>query len=358
MIPSQVGDITAGWLNDKLGEAFGTIAEVRSDPIGEGVGILGEVARLHLEYADGETGPPTVIAKCQSLFGENVALSQSMGFYEREIRFYRELASDLDIRVPICHLAEMEEEGAPFVLILEEVTGARMIDQIQGAGRRECEQVVDTVAKLHTRFWANDALDSLEWLPPMNNDLYKAAQELTEANMPAFAHNWASRVPTETLTWVQTLTPRYPDMLDWFVTQGAATFAHTDCRAENYLFGGSAGDDAVTVLDWQLSTRHIGAYDVANFMGQSVEVQNRRDWEDDILRRYHRTLVERGVPDYPFDRCLRDYRYSLLHQAWAQVAIANIDPGNERGRRLLDAFVTRAFQAASDNNAGELIEEF
>ena len=41
MIPSQVGDITAGWLNDKLGEAFGTIAEVRSDPIGEGVGILG-----------------------------------------------------------------------------------------------------------------------------------------------------------------------------------------------------------------------------------------------------------------------------------------------------------------------------
>ena len=41
MIPPQVGDITVGWLNDKLGEAFGTITEVRSDPIGEGVGILG-----------------------------------------------------------------------------------------------------------------------------------------------------------------------------------------------------------------------------------------------------------------------------------------------------------------------------
>ena len=53
--------------------------------------------------------------------------------YEREARFYQELASTVAIRVPHCYHADAAPGGAPFVLLLEEVTGARMIDQVAGA---------------------------------------------------------------------------------------------------------------------------------------------------------------------------------------------------------------------------------
>ena len=356
-IPAQISDISVDWLNTRLGDDFGTITEVSVAEIGAGVGILGEVGRVTLTYAEGETGPATLIAKCQSVYPDNIVLCQMMGFYVREVSFYNELASSLDIRTPKCHVADMAQGGAPFILLVEEITDARMIDQIEGASREDAMSVAETVAGLHARFWNNDALFALEWLPPMNNDLYKGAQGLFDANWEGFVENWSALVDPDVLACCEALIPKYADMLDWVVESSPATLAHTDCRAENYLFGGSAGPDAITMLDFQLATRHVGTYDIANFLGMSVTIENRRAWENDVVRHYHDTLVARGVPDYDYDQCHRDYRYALMHQAMAQVAVANLDPGNDRGRELLNAFVTRAFTAAADNQSIDLLSE-
>jgi hypothetical protein len=360
MIPAATTDITVEWLNERLAERsdVGTVAAIEREPMGMGVGILGEIARLHLTYADGESGPATMIAKCQSAYPENIGLCQMMGFYTREVSFYQQLADTIDIRVPTPYVADMEPGGAPFVLVMEEVGGAGMIDQIVGASLDEAKLVLDAVATLHARFWDNEDLYALEWLPPMNNDMYKGAQVLGEANWPAFNENWGPKLPAKTLAAVEAFTPLYPAALDYLYELGTPTFAHTDCRAENYLFGGTAGEGVTTMLDFQLSTRHMGTFDLANFLGMSVTIENRRAWEDELIEHYHSTLLAKGVPDsYTLEQCRLEYRYCLMQQAWAQLAIANVDPGNDRGRELLDAFVTRAFQAAEDNNAAELLDQ-
>lgn len=360
MIPLQTGDITAAWLNQVLADdpLVGTIADVRIESMGEGVGILGELSRLHLSYAHGASGPATLVAKCQSKFPENVFISSLMGFYTREVNFYNQLSSTLDLRVPRCHHADAAPGGAPFVLLLEEVTGARMIDQVAGATLADCEQVADVAAALHSTYWESPALYALDWLPPWNNDGYKAAKGLAQEKIVAFEETWGSKVPADAMAWMHPFTDRYPDILDWWVAQGNVTLAHTDFRAENFLFGGSAGPDAVTLLDFQLMTRHVGVYDIANFLGASVTVENRRAWEQQILDRYHASLVATGVTGYTREQCQRDYRYCTLQQAWAQIPISGVDPANERGRALLDAMITRSFQSASDNAAGEMLELF
>ena len=99
-------------------------------------------------------------------------------------------------------------------------------------------------------------------------------------------------------------------------------------------------------------------WDVANFLGQSVTTENRREWEQSLVRRYFDGLIAAGVPNYSWERCWRDYRYCLLHQAWSQVAVSDIDPGNDRGRALLHAMITRVFAAAHDLQSGDLLNEF
>jgi aminoglycoside/choline kinase family phosphotransferase len=360
-IPTSTADLTVAWLNEVLEGSLDAVADVRVEALGEGVGILAEVVRLRLTYAepgsDPARRPATLIAKCQSAHQENVFLAQAMGFYEREVNFYRLLAPSLDLGVPRCLHADMAPGGVPFVLLLEEITGPRTIDQVAGASLPDCEAVIDQAVRLHARFWDHPDLWALDWLPPMNNPLYKGAQALGEAKWPAFEARWRGRVPDDALAWVSAVTPRYPDLLDWWVDQGHATYAHTDFRADNFLFGGSAGDGAVTVLDWQLCTRHVGVWDVANFLGQSVTIEDRREWEEALLARYHAGLVAAGVTGYDAERCRRDYRYCLLQQAWAQVAVSDLDPGNDRGRALLDAMITRAFTAASDHTAGQMLDE-
>ena len=133
MIPAQVDQITVDWLNEHLDDDIGTIVEVAIEHIGEGVGILGEVARLTLTYADQHSGPATLIAKCQSIHPENVVISQLMGFYEREVNFYSQVAAKLTVRTPHCYIAEMADGGTPFVLVIEAIEGGSMIDQVVGA---------------------------------------------------------------------------------------------------------------------------------------------------------------------------------------------------------------------------------
>ena len=359
-IPAQSQHVTSAWLNEALdGRAdVGRIASVRAENLGEGVGILGEVARLHLTYEPGSTGPATMVAKFQSLFPENVFVSQIMGFYLREVNFYNELAPTLGLAVPRCFHASIDPAGTPFVILMEEITGARMIDQIAGATRSDCELIVDLGAALHAKFWETPQLYALDWLPPWNNPAYQGARELVAGKIDAFDARWSARVPKHMMSLMHELTPRYVEMLDWWVDRGNVTLAHTDFRADNFLFGGSAGDGVVTMLDFQIMTRHVGAWDVANFLGMSVTAENRREWQDGLLHRYHDALIGHGVTGYSFDRLVEDYRFCSVQQAWAQIAISDADPGNDRGRTLLDSMITRSFQSASDNAGEDILTQF
>lgn len=359
-IPTTADHLTADWLNRAFDGSVAEIVDVRAERLGEGVGLLGEVTRLHLRYRDGSEGPrpTTMIAKCQAAAPGNVFMSQAMGFYERESNFYSQFSRTINLRVPYCHYTDVDPTGAPYIVLIEEITGARMVDQIVGAGYDDSAAILDQAVTLHSTFWDNELLRSLQWLPPMNNPLYRAAREMAEPKLESFIDTWTGIVPDRTLPWMRQLTPKYPDMVDWWVDQGKATFVHMDFRADNFLFGGSAGAGTVTVLDWQLSARHVGMWDVANFLGQSVTIANRRDWEADLVRRYFDGLLSAGVTGYTWDRCWRDYRYCLFHQAWSQVAVSDIDPGNDRGRRLLHEMITRAFAAVDDNDCDDLLGEF
>jgi thiamine kinase-like enzyme len=359
VIPETTGAITADWLNETVDLGGAKVTDVRAENLGAGLGLLGEVARLHLTYAGGAgEGPATLIAKCQSPAIENRVVAQLMGFYTREVNFYSQLATSVPVRVPRCLHAEAAIEGAPFVVLLEEITGARTIDQIVGADRSDAEAIVDQAVALHAAFWSSPRLDALEWLPPLNTPGNLAASALADQKLPAYLDYWKGRLPAEMIEFVVALTPHYPALLDWWVETAPPTLVHTDFRADNLLIGGSAGDGVVTFLDWQFCMRGPGAWDIANFLAASVTVDDRRAWEDDLVHRYHDGLVAAGVEGYDWGTCWRDYRYAIGQQAWSTLPMGDMDPGNDRGRLLLETLTPRYITAAQDLGVSEMLDLF
>jgi hypothetical protein len=362
-IPSQIADITVDWLNQVLPPDVGRVKGFEVTRFGTGVGILGELARLTLDYVDGPgAGPATLVAKCQSPAPENQFLSQAMGFYLREVNFYRQVADQLSVRVPKAYHADCGPDGLPFVLLIEEITDAYCPDQVKGLTLHEAERILETVAVLHAEFWETPQLYQLDWLPPMNNPLYKAGKAMAEAQWPGFVAHYGDRVGGEMLDVLERACQLYPDMLDWWVQQGHQTFTHTDCRAENYLFGGSAGADTITMIDFQLSTRHVGAWDVCNLLAASVTPEMRRENETHLIEHYYKRLSELAgdkpeFKGYSLDRLWYDYRAALLQQGVAQVITSNLQGGNERGNELLENLHMRPILAGIDHNVGEIIRD-
>jgi thiamine kinase-like enzyme len=129
---------------------------------------------------------------------------------------------------------------------------------------------------------------------------------------------------------------------------------HTDFRADNLFFSTPAGGDGVrgsgvTVIDWQLSTRSSGVYDVAYLLSQSMDVELRREHQDEILGAWYERLCQAGVKGYSIDDAKADYAASVLVCLVIAVAAgADIDTGNARGEELVRAVSERGFSAALD----------
>ena len=86
------------------------------------------------------------------------------------------------------------------------------------------------------------------------------------------------------------------------------TLAHTDFRLDNFFFG--RADAPVTIIDWQLTVRSSGAFDVGYFIVESMTTDMRREHGDALLRRWHRGLVDRGVVGYTIDDAYADFHGS------------------------------------------------
>src|SRR4051812_20284299 len=103
--PTDPGQITSEWLTSAL-RASGAIGDAsvtshRAKVIGEGVGFMGQLAQISLDYdrAEGDA-PRSVIAKFPAGAKENRELAMYFHFYEREVGFYQQVGGKMELRTP------------------------------------------------------------------------------------------------------------------------------------------------------------------------------------------------------------------------------------------------------------------
>ena len=121
-IPVSIDDFTPDWLSEALGEE---VSAVEVERVGQGVGILGLLARLHLTFADGDSARPSrMIAKIASSNPETVAVAVHYGFYLNEVSFYRECSLTPGLRTPAVYHSDIDSTASTFVLLLEDLGSA------------------------------------------------------------------------------------------------------------------------------------------------------------------------------------------------------------------------------------------
>jgi hypothetical protein len=361
-IPTKPEELTAAWLTAAL-RAGGVIpgaAAVTSasyEVLGQGAGFIGQIARVTLAYDRPIAGAPgTLIAKMPALDPGARELAGIYGLYEREYRFYRELADEITFRTARCYYSDGDTEKVEYVLLLEDfgATG-RAGDQVKGCTAEEARIAMAHLALHHARWWQHPRLTQIEWLPP-GVDLVKGAME------QSYPQAWQKtleifpdHITGEIRDVMPTLGPRITRLLE-ALSDRPMTMGHGDYRLDNMFFGNAGSGYEVAVLDWQSPNMAWGAYDVAYFLYSNVDTETRRNHEMDVLREYHRTLVANGVTGYEWEQLVEDYRASLLVSLgiWI-VNAATLDMANERGKALFDLFFDRLNAAITDLNALELL---
>lgn len=359
-IPAGPEALTPEWLTQALRQT-GTIREaaVRSfdtEVIAQGVGLIGQLARVKLHYDREEPGAPrSLVAKFPAAAPENREIGNLFRFYEREIRFYEEIAQEVELRTPRRYYSAMDTQAGEYVLLLEDLAPARVGDQLASCSPAEVELAIRELAKFHAGWWENPRLAEMDWMPMVNDPIQKSAEDSYQQSWEPFLERFGKRVPAWLLRTGEELGKNIARILDE-MADPPRTIIHGDYRLDNLFFATPEGGDPLAVVDWQIASRGRGIFDVAYFMSTNVDPRERRAVEQDVLRAYHRILTERGVRDYDFDQLLRDYRLSVLFcLVYSVIAGGSLDLSNERGVALAQAMIDRTASAIEDLDAGRAL---
>jgi hypothetical protein len=348
MFPVDPVSVTATWLSDVLGA---DVRECRLEQIGIGVGLLGRLYRAHLE--GGPDVPKSVVVKFPLLSSQPArsAVCEDLEFYLREVRFYQEIGLANPLRPARPYFAAFDETTHDFVLVLEDLGGLRVADQIVGCSTLDAATVIDAIARHHAYWWESDHLTSLPWLNTYATPPFPAGVISNfEAAWPRFLEGIGSDLSPAMLAFGE----RFTSMVPWFceqITLRPHTFLHGDLRLDQLFFAVAPDDPPVTALDWQITAKGRGAYDLGYFVSQSMTTDIRRSCEAQLIERYATRLAECGI-DYPPEELQHDYRLTVaLCFAYPVLGFGRIELANDRQLRLLRTMLDGCVTAIEDHDA-------
>ena len=303
-VPEGPADLTTEWMNDALSSSVSLngarVASIEWEQIAVGEGFAGQLARIEISYEGGsgtpDDAPSSLIGKFASEHAETRELLAMAGGYEREARFYSELAADSGLPTPRCYHAAYDAEAGTCVILLEDLSPAETGDQILGATIEEARFVVAELARFHAHWWNDESLPSFDWMRPPP-DLGAQIITLFETGVPGFEERAADypRMGVLVRRAGKVLPMMVGELMGRF-GRPPYTLVHGDMRLDN-LFLPVADGDRFTVIDWQGATLGVGAADLSYWLALSLTVEVRRAHEDELLQLYHSTLVEHGVVD-------------------------------------------------------------
>ena len=348
--PRCPDEITVDWLNGVMREAGvfsgDSIASVDTFPTGSGFGVISNTARLQLHYSFTPHGAPRSLF-VKSSFSEPAERIRmhGVGFYEREVHFYRDVAPLVRLRVPRCYFAAIEQDTGHSLVVLEDPSAVRPGDDLAGYSTPEVESLFRQISAYHAQWWESSQLSEWTFLRAFDGDPTPYIERYRR-NWPRFTQRFGESISPSLIAIGEKALSKAAD-LRAALAASPATLAHGDFRADNVLYGAPLGP--AVVVDWQTTTRVSCAMDIARFLIISLPVSRRREDESRLVGSYHAALVEAGVADYSLGAFYRDLGLASLNNFFLLLGASLADRPGKRRERLVAAMIERNHAMLEDH---------
>lgn len=346
----QPEQITSEWLSAVLGHDVELAGTQR---IGDG--LVGMNLRLTLApSAAGAAGgiPASLVAKLPSPDATSRAAAVALRTYEREVKFYADIAPTVDIRTARCHHGEWSPDDHDFVLLLEDLAPAVPGDQLVGCDATRAQVAVVELARLHAPRWGDTSLAACEFLNRRTADSTAQMATLWGIFVEGFLGTYAGYLDSEGVELVQRFGER---LVPWMEGRTLPdTVTHGDYRLDNLMFAGPEGGPPVAAVDWQTPGHGPASGDVSYFLGAGPVPELRRQLERRLVDDYLAAVDGYGVA---VDRheFWRHYCRDAYSGILMTVVASQVVGRSERSEAMFAAMGTRHVRHALDLGSEALI---
>ena len=340
-------DLSTEWLTAQMNApvtAFGT------ERIG--TGQMSECYRVILEYDDGVSAPSSAVLKVAASDPVSRQTGVALGLYEREVRFYADVAPRLAGPIAPCYHASFDAHAGTFALLLGDAGPAEVGNEIEGTSVERARLAVSELGRLHGPAIDDPTLAGAAWL----NREAPISQALLAQLYSGFDERYASRIAPRHRMVCERLVASFDAYLAADDQAGGPQgLVHGDYRLDNMLFGLPGADRPLTVVDWQTVSWGPAMTDLAYFLGCALPVPVRRAHAEELMACYHRALGPTT------NVTLDDVREGVRRQTFAGVMMTIVSPmlvqRTDRGDEMFMAMLERHCEHVLDTDALALLPE-
>lgn len=354
----RVDEITSDWLASVLGGDVGPITMQR---IGDG--HIGVNVRIAMPDAQADL-PRSLVVKLPATDETSLTTAAMLRHYERETRFYTELAATVDMRVPTCFHGDWTPETNDFVLVLEDMAPSVQGDQLVGCTVEQACDAVRELAKLHGPRWDDPTLDDIDWIEhDRAAAIGSSADDAAIEAAGGLATMWQMLFPGFAATYRSHLSAEEFELAEHFGTviatwragrSGPRSITHGDYRLDNMLFATSPDGPPVTVVDWQTPAHGTPLTDLSYFIGAGLLAPERRANERDLIDVYLEALSAYDIAlndAWVWEQYRRDAFAGLVVAAMASQIVTL----NDRSEAMFGAMAQRHLRQALDHDSISLV---
>ena len=222
--------------------------------------------------------------------------------------------------------------------------------------------VIRHLATFHAAWWETPQLEKLTWVP---------ISPLVSIDDPATMQEWRqtrddswdrlksrhSGLIPSSLEEIWQLLGQYGPEIRRQLLDLPFSLCHGDYRLDNLFFDASDADTPLAIFDWQYLTKGPGlsVLDLALFLMTSLEPEERRTMEADLLQQYCVGLKENGVV-LTFDQCLHGYRVGLYEMVSPLLHwVGSLDYSSDRDKVWISTLVRRLSAAVADHPLDDIM---
>jgi Ser/Thr protein kinase RdoA (MazF antagonist) len=219
----------------------------------------------------------------------------------------------------------------------------------------QSELAIDSLAKFHAAWWESPGLQSLDWMPFVNAPVHQSAQQSYQQAWAPFCEAFGEKLSPRMMAIGDEMREHVIDLLN-YLEPSPRTIIHGDFRGDNVFFGDGETRAPFYAIDWQISCKGRGIFDVAYFLCTSVDPAIRKRHEMRLIRSWYDAIgATNDLSGYSFDQAVEDYRVSALYMhVYTVIALGTLDFANERGLMLFNEWLHRRATAIEDLDCDDI----
>ncbi len=306
-VPWSAEAITPDWITAVMGSAD---PEARATHVAVSGGHQGSSVRRQICVRWNEAGvaarlPTELFAKTTPTLLTRLSSGMAAA---GEGRFFRELRGELAIEAPTMIHSAYDRASGRSIHLFEDLVAtqqASFCNNRTAISRAQAEQIVDTLAALHGRFYASPRFETdLRWVTSYEAFFGTGANNGIHEGHDLAMIAAADVIPAAVLARKHEI---WPAALRSLATheREPRTLLHSDVHLGNWY---ETGAGRMGLCDWALVCKGHWSRDVAYALMTTLATPDRRAWEQALLERYLARMRERCGLTLDFDAAFARYR--------------------------------------------------